>query len=58
MLGLLVAATLLAQDAPLSNNSVSINLPTDSPVALLGIPPARRAPPLGAPPWFWTSTSR
>ena len=37
MLGLLVAATLLAQDAPLSNNSVSINLPTDSPVALLGI---------------------
>jgi hypothetical protein len=37
LLGLLAAAALLAQDAPLSNNSVSINLPTDSPVALLGI---------------------
>jgi hypothetical protein len=35
ILGLLGAAALLAQDAPLSNSSVSINLPADSPVALL-----------------------
>jgi hypothetical protein len=37
ILGLLAAATLLAQDAPLSNSSVKINLPADSPVALLSI---------------------
>jgi len=37
VLGLLGAATLLAQDAPLSNSSVSIDLPKDSPVALLRI---------------------
>jgi hypothetical protein len=37
ILGLLGAAAVLAQDAPLPNNSVNINLPADSPVALLGI---------------------
>jgi len=37
ILGLLGAAALLAQDAPLSNSSVSINLPADGPVALLNI---------------------
>jgi hypothetical protein len=37
MLVFLGAAALLAQDAPLTDNSVSINLPADSPVALLGI---------------------
>lgn len=35
--GFLSAAALLAQDAPLANSSVSINLPADSPVALLNI---------------------
>jgi hypothetical protein len=35
ILGLLGAATVLAQDTPLANSSVNINLPTDSPVALL-----------------------
>jgi hypothetical protein len=33
--GLLGAATVLAQDTPLADSSVTINLPTDSPVALL-----------------------
>jgi hypothetical protein len=37
ILGLLSAATLLAQDAPLANSSVSIDLPPDSPVVLLRI---------------------
>jgi hypothetical protein len=37
ILGFLGAATLLAQDAPLSNSSVKINLPADSPIALLSI---------------------
>jgi hypothetical protein len=35
--GLLGVATLLAQDAPLSNSSVSIALPKDSPVAFMGM---------------------
>ena len=35
MLAVLSAAPLLAQDAPLSNSSVSVNLPLDSPVVLL-----------------------
>ena len=35
--GLLGAAVALAQDAPLANSSVDIKLPTDSPVALVGI---------------------
>jgi hypothetical protein len=37
MLGLLGAATLLAQDAPLANSSVSIDLPKDSPLAFMGM---------------------
>jgi hypothetical protein len=37
ILGLVAAAAVLAQDAPLANSSVNINLPADSPVALLGI---------------------
>jgi hypothetical protein len=37
ILGVLGAVTLLAQDAPLSNSSVNIVLPNDSPVALLRI---------------------
>lgn len=36
-MGFLGVATLLAQDTPLSNSSVTINLPADSPVALLNI---------------------
>src|ERR1017187_1585575 len=37
LVGLLGAATLLAQDAPLANSSVSIDLPKDSPVAFMGM---------------------
>jgi len=37
ILALVGAAAVLGQDAPLANNSVNINLPADSPVALLGI---------------------
>jgi hypothetical protein len=35
--GFFGAATLLAQDAPLATSSVNINLPADSPIALLNI---------------------
>jgi hypothetical protein len=37
IVGLLGAAALLAQDAPLANSSVSIDLPKDSPVAFMGM---------------------
>src|SRR5208283_1316153 len=37
LVGILGAATLFAQDAPLANSSVSIDLPKDSPVAFMGM---------------------
>jgi hypothetical protein len=40
LLGLLGAACLLAQDAALPNCSVSVDVPNDAPVTLLGVSPA------------------
>ena len=40
LLGLLGAACLMAQDAALPNCSVSVDVPNDAPVTLLGVSPA------------------